>query len=58
MNTAYLLFQLKGWEPKRYYDMSYGERLVARSFLHQELSERKKDGGTKQGQKRLRQSLS
>lgn len=43
MNAAYLLFKLKGWDPRRYYRMDEGARLVVRAFLHQEIGERKRE---------------
>lgn len=43
MNAAYLLFKLKGWDPRRYYHMDEGEQLVVRAFLHQEIRERAKE---------------
>ena len=43
MNTAYLLFREKNWTPSQYYDLPYGERIVVRAFLAQEIRERKKE---------------
>lgn len=42
VNTMYNLFAMHGWKPSEYYEMGYGERLIVRAFLSQEIKDRTK----------------
>ena len=37
------MFREKNWTPSQYYDLPFGERVVVRAFLAQEIRERKKE---------------
>ena len=39
----YLLFRLHHWEPERYYNMGYGQRMVVKQMLMMELEDRRKE---------------
>lgn len=38
----YFLFRYKGWEPSKFYNMLYGEKIIIRAFVRKEAKERKK----------------
>jgi hypothetical protein len=35
----YNLFKLQKWNPKKYFDMSQGEKIVTKAFLHKMIEE-------------------
>lgn len=35
----YILFRDKNWKPSDYFSLSYGEKIVVRAFLRQEIEE-------------------
>lgn len=39
----YLLFRLHHWKPEDYYRMGYGQRMVVKKMLYQELEERNEE---------------